>query len=102
MSRRSLVIDEVGVTAAEVVSAVPCGLVSVIFVGDAATASTLTLYDHATAASGNIKKYLAKSSNAASDKAIVYCPSQPDAFSNGIVAIVTGTNALACVSIEPV
>jgi len=101
MARRSKVIDERAVTTGAAMSAVPCGLVSLILVAAAATASSVTLYDHASATTGEKKKVLT-TGGANTPTTVVYCPAIPDAFSNGIFAVVTGTGAMAYLSIEPV
>ena len=102
MARRSRIIDEQAVTVGAAISAVPCGLVSLILVGAVGTASSVTLYDHATATTGNKKKVLTTSNGTSAPTTIIYTPSKPDAFSNGIFAVVTGTGAMAYFSIEPV
>ena len=102
MSTRNKVIDEQGLTAGAAISAVPCGLVSLILVGAVAEAASVTLYDHATVITGNKKKVLTTSNGVSAPTTVVYCPSEPDAFSNGIFAVVTGTNAKTYFSIEPV
>ena len=82
-----------------VVCAEACGLVSVILVADGTNAATVKLYDHATAATGNVKKALAVKAASAPECA-VYTPSKPDRFANGIVAVVAGTGAKAYVSYD--
>ena len=100
--RRNKVIDEQAVTSGAAISTTQCGLVSLILVGAVGVASSVTLYDHATATTGNKKKVLTTSNGTSAPTTIVYCPSKPDAFSNGIFAVVTGTGAMAYLSIEPV
>lgn len=90
------VIDELSL-GTTVVSAVPCGLVSVILVGVSLVASTIKLYDNAAAAEGTVKKQLKVGTL---QEVAVYCPCKPDAFSNGIVAVVSSDAAKAYVSIE--
>ena len=93
-------VDEQAVTTGAVISAVGCGLVSLVLVGAAATAATVSLYDHASATTGEIKKQLSTGgSNTATT--VSYCPCKPDAFSNGIFAVVTGEGAKAYLEIEP-
>ena len=96
MARRGIPKDQMA-AGTHIVSAVPCGLISAIITGDGTNNASLVLYDHAATATGNIKKTL----TTLLAQGMVYTPSKPDAFSNGIVAVVAGTNALACVSIEP-
>jgi len=100
MSRRGKPIDELSV-GTTVVSDAQCGVISVILIPVAGTASSIKLYDHASTATGNVKKQLT-AGTANTSEAIVYCPSRPDAFSNGCVAVVAGADAKAYVSIEPV
>ena len=99
MARRNEVIDELDVDT-HVVSGVPCGVVSIILVGAGGTASTIKLYDHATTASDGVKKQLS-TGGSSTPTTVVYCPSKPDAFSVGCVAVVGG-DAVAYVSVEPV
>jgi len=96
MSRRSLPISELA-AGTHIISAVPCGLVSMILIGGTGT-STLKLYDHAATATGDVVKGLATELKIS----IVYAPVTPDAFATGMVAVVGGTGALAYLSIEPV
>ena len=102
MARRNKVIDERAVTTGAVISAVPCGLVSLVLVGAVGTASSVTLYDHASAATGNKKKVLTTSDGTSAPTTVPYCPCKADAFSNGMFVVVTGTGAMAYISIEPV
>ena len=99
-ARRGLVIDELDVDT-HIISATPCGVISIILIPAAGTASSIKLYDHAATATGNVKKQLTAGTTDTSE-AIVYCPSRPDAFSVGCVAVVAGTGAKAYISIEPV
>ena len=99
-ARRGEVIDELDVDT-HIVSTSQCGVISVILVGAAATASTIKLYDNATEAGGNVKKQLS-TGGTNTPTTVVYCPQRPDAFSNGCVAVVAGTGATAYVSVEPV
>ena len=98
-ARRGKVIDELA-EGTTIVSAVPCGVISIILVGDGTNLGTIKLYDHAATATGNIKKALSVKTN----DCIVYTPCRPDAFSVGCVAVVTNTSGVstAYVSIEPV
>lgn len=99
-ARRGKPIDELDVDT-HIVSSSQCGVISVILVGAAATASTIKLYDHAATASGEVKKQLS-TGGTNTPTTVVYCPQKPDAFSNGCVAVVAGSGATAYVSIEPV
>ena len=89
----------VGVTAGNVVSAVGCGLVSVVFAAVPGTASTLKIYDHASATTNEKKKLT--SGGTYSTSTVCYTPSKPDAFSNGIYAVVAGTDVKVYIQIEP-
>ena len=89
----------IGVTAGSVVSAVGCGLVSVVFAAVPGTASTLKIYDHASAATNEKLGFTAGSTYAAST--CCFAPSKPLAFSNGIYIVVTGEDAKAYLEIEP-
>lgn len=80
--------------ATTIVSAVPCGVVSIVVTGDGTNLATIKLYDHAATATGAVKKALA------STTCSVYCPCKPDAFSVGVVVVVAGTGAKGYVSIE--
>ena len=100
MARRGLIIDARTATAGAAISAVPCGLVSLILVGAAGTAASVTLYDHGTAQTGNVKKVLTTSNGTSAPTTVPYCPSIPDAFTNGIWAVVV--DGTAYFSIEPV
>jgi len=82
-----------------IVSALPCGLSSLILFGDGTNAATLKVYDHAATATGDVKKQLAYGATTWAG-VIVYTPSKADAFSNGVVIVLAGTNAKAYVSIE--
>ena len=99
-ARRGKVIDELDADT-HIVSSSQCGVISIILIPVAGTASSIKLYDHAATATGNVKKQLTAGTTNVSE-AIVYCPSRPDAFSNGCVAVVAGTGATAYMSIEPV
>ena len=96
MARRNKVSAELAV-ATTVVSAVPCGVVSIILTGDSTNAASIKLYNHATTATTLVKALAITTEGCA-----VYCPSKPDAFSIGCVAVVAGTGAKGYVSIEPV
>ena len=91
-------VDELN-KATHVVSDVPCGVISIVLVGDGTNAATVKLYNHASAVSGNVKKGLAIAASATNVTA-VYCPCKPDSFSTGCVAVVTGDNAVAYIEIE--
>ena len=82
--------------ATTVVSAVRCGVVSIILTGDSSNAASIKLYDHATSASGSVVKALAIKTEGVA----VYCPCKSDSFANGCVAVVAGTGAKGYVSIE--
>ena len=101
MARRSKMLAEQGVTAGAALVTAGCGLVSVIFIPAAGTVSSVTLYDHASATTGGKMKVLA-AGTANTSEAMVYCPAIPDAFANGIFAVVTGEGAKVYISIEPV
>jgi len=64
----------------------PCGLGSMIIVGDGTNLATIKLYDHAATATGEVIKQLAVKTTTSA----VYCPAKPDSFVNGIVAVVSG------------
>jgi len=78
-----------------IVSAVPCGLVSIILTAGSDTA-TIKLYDSATVSGGTVIKAL----SAVLGTVAIYTPCKPDSFANGIVAVVTGTAATGYVSIS--
>ena len=84
------------------VSAVPCGVVSVIVTAVAGEEATIKLYD--VAAVGDIVtviKTLSCGGTSGIAASAVYCPCKSDSFAVGCVAVVSGgTNALASVSIE--
>ena len=96
MATRNLAGSELA-AGTHILSTGSCGLVSMILIGGTGT-STLKLYDHAATATGAVIKGLATELKIS----IVYTPTTPDAFSNGMVAVVAGTGALGYVSIEPV
>jgi hypothetical protein len=82
----------------EEVSTVPCGVVSVVLIGDGQNLATCTVYDNSsdadyTAAAGTVIVALATLYTA------VYTPSKPDACSRGCV-VKTGANSQATISIE--
>ena len=83
--------------ATTVISAVQCGVVSIILTGDSTNAASIKLYDHAVSATGSVIRALAIKTEGCA----VYCPCKPDAFMNGVVAVVAGTGAKAYVSVEP-
>lgn len=84
------------------VSAVPCGVVSVTVTAVAAQEATIKLYD--VAAVGDISvviKTLSCGGTSGIAVSVVYCPCKSDSFANGCVAVVSGgAGALASVSIE--
>jgi len=90
---------ELAVGADRVVSAVPCGVVSIILTSDGTTASTIKLYDHASASSGLTPiKALATKADVC---CVVYTPCKSDSFANGCIAVVAGAaTAKGYVSIE--
>jgi len=75
-----------------IVFAGPCGLGSMILVGDGTNAATMEIYDHASALSGSVIKKLALKAGA---ECIVYCPAKPDSLAKGCVAVVTCTAGVA-------
>ena len=79
--------------AAEVVSSEPCGVVSVVLTGDGTNVATCAVWDNASAASGTEVVVLATKESA------IYCPSKPDACSNGCV-VTTGANSEVTLSTE--
>ena len=93
-------VDETAETAGTVISAVGCGLVSLVLIGGASVTATVKLYDHASATTGEVKKQLSTGGSNA-PTTVVYCPCKPDAFGNGIYAVVTGTGSYAYFEIEP-
>lgn len=84
------------------ISAVPCGVVSVVIVAAAGEEATIKLYD--VAAVGDIVTVIKTFSCGGTSgiaATIVYCPCKSDSFANGCVAVVSGgSGALASVSIE--
>lgn len=94
--------DEVGETAGDAISSVGCGLVSIILTAVASQAATVKLYDTTdTSTLGTCKKALSAGGTSGIAATEVYCPCKPDAFSSGLVAVVTGSSAKAYISIEP-
>ena len=81
-----------------VVHAGPCGLGSIILIGDGTNLATIKLYDHATTATGAVIKQL----SIIVTPTAVYTPAKPDSFANGIVAVVTCASGVgtAYVSID--
>ena len=80
-----------------VVSALPCGLGSIILIADGTNIATIKLYDHKSASAGlNPIKAMATKESA------VYTPAKSDSFANGIIAVVVcaGGDAMGYVSIE--
>jgi len=112
MSRRGKVIDETEQAVASgkhVISAVPCGVISVILTAPAATECSVKLYDTTTTALADdaetakeTKKGLLCGGTSGIAASEVYCPCKPDAFSTGLVAFVAGVGAVAYITIEPV
>ncbi|HUV84643.1 MAG TPA: hypothetical protein VMV86_02990 [Methanosarcinales archaeon] len=91
-----------------VISAVGCGVISVILTAPAAVESSIKLYDVKTVAAvtaaetaKEAKKALLIGGTSGIAATAVYCPCKPDAYSNGVVAIVAGAAAKAYISIEP-
>jgi len=91
-----------------IISTAQCGVVSIILTGDSTNAAiiltgdstnaaSIKLYDHAVSATGSVIRALAIKTEAYA----VYCPCKPDAFMNGVVAVVAGTGAKGYVSVEP-
>jgi len=80
--------------AAEVVSAVPCGLVSVCLIANGTNLSTVTVYDNATEAGGTVVCKMTSLNGS------VYCPTKPDACSKGCVVKTEGTGGGCTISIE--
>ena len=87
-----------------VISAVPCGVVSVIVTAIATEAATIKLYDvvaTADIAAATAIKTLSCGGTAGIAVSVVYCPCKSDSFAKGCCAVVSGGNdALAYVSIE--
>lgn len=83
-----------------IVSTSGCGVISIVLVGAVDAASYIKLYDHASTASGEVKKQLTTGGSNTSTT-VVYCPCKPDAFSVGVVAVVSGNGATAYIEIEP-
>ena len=92
-------ISAIGVTAGTVISAVGCGLVSIVLAAKPGESSSVILYDHASATTNEKKKLTSGGSFSTSTSC--YAPSKPDAFSNGIYAVVAGTDAKVYIQIEP-
>jgi len=91
-----------------VISAVGCGVISLVLTAPAGVESSVKLYDVTTTALADAaetakeaKKALLCGGTANIAATEVYCPCKPDAYSNGVVAIVTGSAAKAYISIEP-
>ena len=91
-----------------IISAVGCGVISIILTAPAATESSVKLYDVTSTSAADTaetakeaKKGLLCGGTANIAATEVYCPCKPDAYSNGVVAIVTGSAAKAYISIEP-
>lgn len=91
-----------------IISAVGCGVISVILTTPAAVEASVKLYDvistalaDAAETAKEAKKGLLCGGTADIAATEVYCPCKPDAYSNGVVAIVTGAGAKAYISIEP-
>ena len=97
-------VDEIATEATHEISTVGCGVISIVLTTPAATESSVTLYD--VAATGDVGAATAKKSllcggtaNIAASE--VYCPCKPDAFSNGVFAVLAGSGAKAYIEIEP-
>ena len=97
MARRSKPEEELAV-GTTIVSAVPCGVASIILTGASTTECSIKLYNHAATATGKAIKSLITNEAISA----VYTPSKPDGFTVGVVAVVAGTGAKGYVSIEPV
>ena len=104
MARRGLMgglVDGELAEGTHIISATPCGVISIVLVGDGTNAASIKLYNHAATATGAVQMSLATltASNCA-----VYTPCRPDAFDTGCVAVVASASgvATAYVSIEPV
>lgn len=80
--------------AAVIVSAVPCGVVTVNLIANGTNLSTVTVYDSKSAA-GGIEVCKMTSLNGS-----VYCPCKPDACSKGCVVKTEGTGGGCTISIE--
>ena len=80
--------------AAVVVSAVPCGVVSVCLIANGQALSTVTVYDNATVADGTVVCKMTSLNGS------VYCPTKPDACSNGCVVKTEGAGGGCTISIE--
>lgn len=85
-----------------VVSAVPCGVISVTVAAAAGEEATIKLYDVAAIADiATVIKTLSCGGASGIAASVVYCPCKADSFANGCVAAVSGGDAaLASVSIE--
>lgn len=83
-----------------IISAVPCGVISIVLIGDGTNLGTIKLYNHASTASGTIQMSLAVKT----EVCMVYTPCKPDAFSVGCVAVVANVSgtSTAYITIEPV
>ena len=104
MARRGLMgglVDGELAEGTHIISAVPCGVISIVLVGDGTNAASIKLYNHASAVSGTVQMKLTTLTAA---NCAVYTPCRPDAFSVGCVAVVASESGVATgyVSIEPV
>ena len=91
-----------------IISTVGCGVISIVLTTPAAIEASVKLYDVVSTAAADTaetnkeaKKGLLCGGTAGIAATEVYCPCKPDAYSNGVVAIVTGAGAKAYISIEP-
>ena len=104
MARRGLMgglVDGELAEGTHIISATPCGVISIVLVGDGTHAASIKLYNNTSTAGGTIEMSLATltASNCA-----VYTPCRPDSFDTGCVAVVASASgvATAYVTIEPV
>ena len=91
-----------------IISAVGCGVVSIILTTPASVEASVKLYDVKTTAEADTaetakeaKKGLLCGGASGIAATEVYCPCKPDAYGSGVVAIVTGAAAKAYITIEP-
>lgn len=104
MARRGLMggaIDGELAEGTHIISTVPCGVISIVLVGDGTNAASIKLYNHAATATGTVQIALA---TLTSGCCAIYTPCRPDAFDVGCVAVVASAAGVATgyVSIEPV
>jgi hypothetical protein len=82
----------------EEISTVPCGVISVVLVGDGTNLATVTVYDNADEADYDAAAGVEVVSLQTTETT-VYTPSKPDACSRGCV-VKTGANSKATISVE--